>query len=747
MCSLGNLMKHEASIPVWGGIECTVHRLGDHFYDQLMRNGHQQRDADIELIASLGIKTLRYPLLWERIAPKGLDAPDWAWTDNRLGKLKSLNITPVASLLHHGGGPSYTSLIDPEFPEKFTEFAKAVVLRYPWLEFFTPINEPLTTARFSCLYGLWYPHTCDDVNFSIAVLNQCKATIMAMREIKKIIPNAKLVQTEDLGKCHATKKMQYQADFENARRWLSLDLLTGNLHNNAVMVEFLRNKGKVKESDFDFFLTNNYPPDIIGINHYITSERFLDENHSKYPLWSYARNGVEAYSDVDIVRADIHLREGHYHILKSAVDRYQLPIALTEVHLGSTREAQLRWFMEAYDAAAALKIEGADVRAVTIWSIFGAFDWNSLLTQNNNFYESGVFDIRSGMPRPTALVRLVQSICVGQVPPDPVLKSAGWWKNSEQVHFVFGTQRDARSLPTIAMMFPENLMSSSARPVFITGATGTLGKAFAHICTMRNIPYVLLSRRDMDITDSHHIETLIECHRPWAIINAAGFVDVDMAESRFDICFRENVLGPIALARACSKYDIQFLTFSSDMVFDGKSAIPYVESSSAAPLNVYGDSKRSAETNVLGENKNALIIRTAAFFGPWDRHNFIIKMISSIKNGQVFLAASDQIVSPTYVPDLVNACLDLIIDEALGVWHLANQSALSWADFAIKAAEEGGLDTRLIKPVPTNELSQVATRPAYSVLGTNKGMLLPNLDCAIERYFSEGAFSCLVTSV
>ena len=121
--------------------------------------------------------------------------------------------------------------------------------------------------------------------------------------------------------------------------------------------------------------------------------------------WSYAENGRDKYSDVDIVRADIHKREGHYKILKSAFERYNLPIALTEVHLGSSRDAQLRWFMEAYDAASKLKEEGVDIRGVTSWSLLGAYDWNSLLTQNNNFYESGAFDVRSGKPRPTAIVR------------------------------------------------------------------------------------------------------------------------------------------------------------------------------------------------------------------------------------------------------------------------------------------------------------------------------------------------------
>lgn len=736
-------MEKESLIPIWGGIECTVHRLRNNYYDQSIRNGHYQRESDLELIAQLGIKTLRYPVLWEKIAPQGLACANWTWVDNRLGKLRELGITPIAGLLHHGSGPAYTNLLDPEFPEKFTEFAQAVARRYPWLELFTPVNEPLTTARFSCLYGLWYPHTRDDYAFSNALFNQCKATIMAMREIKKIIPTAKLVQTEDMGKCHATKQMQYQSDFENARRWASLDLLSGNMRNNPFMLHYFKKIAKIEQNKLEYFDANSYPPDVIGINYYITSERFIDEDRKKYPAWSHTKNKKNKYSDVDIVRADIHKREGHYNILKSVIERYNLPIALTEVHLGSTRDAQLRWFMEAYDAVTKLRLEGADVRAITVWSIFGAYDWNTLLTQENNFYEPGVFDVSTGKPRPTAIARLIKDICVGKKSDHPVLASNGWWKNTEHVHFVFGTNRNSRSLPSIAMMFPENLMSSSARPLLITGSTGTLGRAFAHICTMRNIPYVLLSRSDFDITDKGRIEALIGQHQPWAVVNTAGFVNVDAAESLSELCFRENALGPVVLAEACVTYGVKFLTFSSDLVFDGSSTTPYVESSQPAPLNVYGASKLSAENNVLKLNPSALVIRTSAFFSPWDEHNFVIRMINAVKYGQKFFAANDQIISPTYVPDLVNACLDLIIDEADGIWHLANTSALSWADFALKVANKGRLDKSLIKSVTTAELNLVAQRPPFSALGTEKGVLLPNLDSAIDRYFSEGLLNSL----
>jgi dTDP-4-dehydrorhamnose reductase len=739
-----NKFRQRLTIPVWGGIECTVHRLGDCYGDQLRRNGHQSRISDLQLIADLGINTLRYPIIWEKIAPNGIASADWSWADERLNKLRELNIKPIVTLLHHGSGPKDTSLIDPDFPQKFTEFAMAVAQRYRWLELFTPINEPLTTARFSCLYGAWYPHARDDHLFSRAVLNQCKATIMAMQEIKRIIPHAKLVQTEDLGKCHGTRKMQYQCDFENDRRWTSLDLISGALAKNPTMLKYFLGAGKISENDLAYFFANGYPPDIIGINHYLTSERFLDEDRSQYPEWSHAKNGRDEYSDVDILRADIHQRTGHYPILKSVVERYGLPIALTEVHLGSTRDAQLRWFMEAYDACTRLQQEGVDIKGITAWSMLGAYDWNTLLTQQNNFYESGVFDVRTGVPRPTALARLIKNLCAGETPEHPVLLADGWWKNPEHVHFMFGVNRDARGVPTIEMMFPENLLSPTQQPILITGATGTLGRAFAHICAMRNISYVLLSRRDLDITDQNLVMQALARYQPWAVINAAGFVNVDEAESMSGVCFRENAYGPVTLADACEKSGIKLLTFSTDLVFDGGNGSPYLESNSPAPLNVYGASKLYAETHVLKADPSALVVRTSAFFGPWDEHNFITRMMAALEQGQNFFAVNDQVMSPTYVPDLVNHCLDLVIDDAHGIWHLANSSVLSWADFAAKAAEAGGLNTGLVKPVAGRHAGLKARRPAYSALGSEKGILLPNVDDALDRYLSERCASSLM---
>jgi dTDP-4-dehydrorhamnose reductase len=173
-------------LELWGGTECTVNRIGADYIDQTVRTGHHARLDDLDLIASLGVRAVRYPVLWERVAPSGLAHPDWRWTDQRLARLRELNLRPIAGLVHHGSGPRDTSLLDPEFPHHLASYARAVAERYPWLLDYTPINEPLTTARFSALYGHWYPHRRDDLAFAQALLNECRGVVEALTRCGRI---------------------------------------------------------------------------------------------------------------------------------------------------------------------------------------------------------------------------------------------------------------------------------------------------------------------------------------------------------------------------------------------------------------------------------------------------------------------------------------------------------------------------------------------------------------------------------
>src|SRR3712207_4540582 len=175
-------------LEIWGGLECTVARIGDAYVDQTRLNGHHDRREDLDAFAGLGLRALRYPVLWERIAPHGPERADWRWTDERLPRLRDLGIRPIAGLLRHGSGPRDTDLSQPDLPAKLARFAAAVAERYPWLDHYTPVNEPLTTARFSGLYGHWYPHGRDYGLFLRQVVNQVNGVRLAMQAIRRVNP-------------------------------------------------------------------------------------------------------------------------------------------------------------------------------------------------------------------------------------------------------------------------------------------------------------------------------------------------------------------------------------------------------------------------------------------------------------------------------------------------------------------------------------------------------------------------------
>lgn len=721
---------------IWGGIECTINRVQNQFFDQLVYSKHYSRKADLDLIGGLNIKKIRYPILWEKHQPTLSSEINWKWAEERLQLLRNKNIDVIVGLLHHGSGPSFTNLLDEQFPFLLAQYAKKVAEKFPWIEYYTPVNEPLTTARFSGLYGLWYPHKASGKDFVKMLLNELKAVVLAMEEIRKINPNAKLVQTEDLGKVYSTKTLRYQARFENERRWLTYDILCGRVDEHHKMWKYFNRLG-ISESDIRFFLEHTCTPDIFGFNHYVTSERYLDENIHLYPKKTHGGNGRHRYADVEAARVEIEEETGIQVLLQEAWDRYQKPIAITEVHLHCHREEQLRWFKYVWHACIKASERGVDIRGVTAWALFGSYGWNKLLTKPRGVYEPGVFDLRGGKPRPTALAKFIKDLNNTPEKVHPVSGADGWWLRNSRLIF----QR------TILNSNHRHIFAGNNKPILIIGKNGTLGRAFARICYDRSIPYVIVGRQECDITDSNAVEEAIKMYDPWVVINAAGFVRVDDAENESDKCFGENTFGPENIASACLHNNIKFLSFSTDLVFDGSKKKPYVERDPVNPLNIYGQSKARSEELILNTNPSSLIIRTAAFFGPWDEYNFVHYVIDNLSNQKQITVANDLYVSPTYVPDLVNASLDLLIDDEQGIWHLANRGVITWADLAYDTANRWKLNNMFINAMPAQHLSLAAPRPAYSVLGSEKGILLPSLENALQRFLNERKISVSKKSI
>jgi dTDP-4-dehydrorhamnose reductase len=713
--------KPSKSLELWAGFECTVNRVGDAYIDQLELSGHAQRCDDIDLVADLGVKTVRYPCIWERLTRGGAAKIDWRWTDERLGRLRYFGIEPIVGFVHHGSGPPHTSLLDDTFGARLAAFAGEFAIRYPWIRRYTPVNEPLTTARFCALYGLWYPHHRDDRSFTRAFFNQCDAIRQAMRAIRRINGAAQLVQTEDIGRTYATHRLRYQADFENERRWLTFDLLCGRIGNGHRLWPFLTERG-LSAKQLETFVQEPCTPNVVGINYYVTSERFLDERLSSYPACCHGGNAHERYADVEAVRARSQGLAGAYRVLRDAWDRYHLPLAITETQLSCTRDEQLRWLQETWRAAVAASSHGIDVHAVTVWSLLGAFGWNRLVTEQNGLYECGVFDVRSAKRRPTALAAMVRNLAAGRRHTHAVLNAPGWWRRPERV--LYGIQ--ARPAPRAA--------SSSARPLLIIGAGSLLGRAFQLVCASRALACRGVKRGELDVLDGPAVAALLTELRPWAVINAAGYARVDDAQLEPRECFAANVTAPALIAQACKRLGVKLVTFSSHLVFDGHASRPYSEEDEPNPLSVYGHSKLAAEKAVMSAYPGALIVRAGALFGAYEGCSFTAALLRSAAIDAPHEAACDAVISPTYLPDFANAVLDLLIDDESQIWHLANAACLTWAQFVRRAREFAGLSGETLFAKRPSEPAFRAPRPKFSALGSRGGVMLPPLDDALRRW-------------
>jgi dTDP-4-dehydrorhamnose reductase len=410
-----------SNLELWGGIEATVNRIEDRYINQLELSGHLSRPDDLHKITSLGIKKLRYPVNWE------LFEDDLSWPEERLNLLRELGIEPIVTLIHHGSGPKYTDLTDEKFPLHLANYAKKVAKKFPWVKYYTPVNEPLTTARFSGLYGVWYPHTRDDMVFGRCLANQYKAILYSMESIREINPNAVLVQTEDLGKTYCTPSLQYQADHENERRWLTFDVLTGRLEPSDRMYEYLESIGFIDE--IYFHNINPIENIILGIDTYITSPRFLDERWELYPEHLIGGNGIDRYADVEATRVMENPIPEIDEFLQETWERYHEPVAITEAHIDSDDAQRISWFSRFWNGALKAKENGVDVRGVAYWALIGMYGWDKLSTGESEKYEAGAFRIDAGQLCETEVCKALRQAAMG-LSIESAIK--GWWERDDR---------------------------------------------------------------------------------------------------------------------------------------------------------------------------------------------------------------------------------------------------------------------------------------------------------------------------
>jgi len=250
----------------------------------------------------------------------------------------------------------------------------------------------------------------------------------------------------------------------------------------------------------------------------------------------------------------------------------------------------------------------------------------------------------------------------------------------------------------------------------VTGASGQLGTAFGRLLPEA----MLLSRRDLDLDRPEHVFDALAVLRPSALINCAAYTAVDAAEANQDEAFRVNAAAVGEMARYASGAAIPFVTFSTDYVFPGDATEPYVESTPTSPINAYGSAKLAGERLALSVNPRSLIVRTSWVISGTHR-NFVATMIRLAGERDVVRVVNDQQGRPTVAADLAAAAHTALESEVTGILHLANAGATTWFGLAREAVALAGFDPERIQPCPTTDFPTPARRPAYSVLGTERG--------------------------
>lgn len=404
---------------VWVSPEPTFARISEReVRDQLAETGHEARDGDIELLASLGARAARYPVLWEKCAPRRETAPDFGWARARLEALRASGVEPVVTLLHHGSGPAYTNLVDAGFPQALARYAREAARAFPWVRRWTPVNEPLTTARFSTLYATWYPNGRDDDRaFGHAIVHEALGILLAMEAIRAEIPDAQHVLTEDLQSFTALDDDPRTANtvaHQRERSFLSVELLMGRIVPGHAMHAYLTRRCAVPPALLDRVLRHARAPELMGWNYYPNSER----------VFAAAQGYVSDAPRVAHAPGSLAPEP----LLRAAHERLGLPFGLSEVHVNAGDAGRVRWLAQRRDDLDRLAAEGLPVRMLGVWAAFGLVDWDSLLVRREGYSEDGVFAFAppDRIPRETALASAVRALAQGRSFDVP--DESGWWE-------------------------------------------------------------------------------------------------------------------------------------------------------------------------------------------------------------------------------------------------------------------------------------------------------------------------------
>ena len=359
--------------------------------DEMERCGHYINwREDFRLLQDLGIRYLRYgpPIHHVWCGPIRYD---WSFPDDTFGMLRALDVVPIADLCHFGVPDWISNFQNPDFPELFAGYARSFAERFPWVQFYTPVNEMFVCATFSAAYGWWNEQLASDQAFVTALKHIVKANVLAMAAILEVRPDAIFIQSESTEYFHADEPDAIKpAEIMNSRRFLSLDLNYGR-RVDSEMYEFLMDSGMTRE-EYHFFLTYQLRQHcILGNDYYVTNEHRV------------ARDG-RSWASGEIF--------GYAEITRQYYERYRLPIMHTETNLaqGATGDEAVSWLHKEWANVLLVRNSGIPIVGFTWYSLTDQVDWDTgLREENGRVNPLGLFDLdRNIRPVGEAYRQLIQ---------------------------------------------------------------------------------------------------------------------------------------------------------------------------------------------------------------------------------------------------------------------------------------------------------------------------------------------------
>lgn len=276
--------------------------------------------------------------------------------------------------------------------------------------------------------------------------------------------------------------------------------------------------------------------------------------------------------------------------------------------------------------------------------------------------------------------------------------------------------------------------------ILITGANGQLGYDFQRLFDELKKEYIATDRDELDITDIKKVREFVKNKNITLIINCAAYNNVDKAEDEEELCKKLNTYAPRDLAIVAKEIGADYITYSTDFVFDGKKKAPYTEEDIPNPLSAYGKSKYEGEKEVFKVKQDSFVVRTSWVFGIAN-NNFNKQVINWSKSKDELSIVDDQISSPTYSKDLAYYSWELIKTKKYGLYHLSNDGEASKYDQGKYVLGKIGWQGKLNR-AKTKDFNLKAQRAEYTKLDSSKlekviGKKIPSWENGIDRFLEE----------